>query len=206
MPLRIDLHLHTQRHSRCSHLDETRLIARAVQAGLDGLVITEHHYQWSQEELDTLCAASGHPGFLLLSGFEYSSSQGDLLIYGLKPEDVASFPPGADPKDSLLRAQAMGAACIAAHPTRAALSFDERIAEMPFDGLEIRSTNLEPHEQRIAAHLARELQIPGTAASDAHALGDIGSYATEFDDPIQTMSDFCRALKQGRFRALGKLT
>lgn len=200
MGLLIDLHLHTRRHSACSRIDERQLIDRAVRAGLDGLVITEHHYQWTREELDDLAAASAHPGFLLLAAFEYSSARGDILIYGLDPHQVREFPPGRQPEAILEKAQRMGAACIAAHPTRAAIPFDERIAHMPFDALEIKSVNLAPHEQRLAEKLARDLGRAATTASDAHRLEDVGRYATEFDGPIQTMADLQKALRNGTFR------
>lgn len=200
MGLIIDLHLHTRRHSACSVIDESRLIERAVKAGLDGLVITEHHYQWSRRELDELVASSAHPGFLLLAGFEYSSARGDILVYGLEPEQVAEFVPGRQPEIMLARAQALGAVCIAAHPTRAAIPFDERIFDMPFEALEIKSVNLASHEQRLAEKLADDLGRAKTASSDAHRIEDVGRYATEFLDPVQTMADLQNSLRRGTFR------
>jgi len=200
MGLLIDLHLHTRRHSSCSRIDETLLIDRAVKAGLDGLVITEHHYQWSREELDELLAASSHPGFILLSGFEYSSARGDILIYGLEPDQVREFVPGGDPEKVLAKAQRMGAACIAAHPTRAAIPFDDRILDMPFEALEVKSVNLESHEQRLAYKLAQDLGRAMTTSSDAHRLEDVGRYATEFQVPIQGIADLQKSLRHGTFR------
>lgn len=200
MGLLIDLHLHTRRHSSCSIIDEKRLIDRAVKAGLDGLVITEHHYQWPVSELEDLLAASNHPGFILLSAFEYSSARGDILVYGLEPEQVKEFAPGGQPEVMLARAQQMGAICVAAHPTRAAIPFDERILEMPFDALEVKSVNLAPHEQRLAKKLAQDLGRPMTTSSDAHRIEDVGRYATEFQDPIQSMADLQKSFRRGTFR------
>lgn len=200
MALLIDLHLHTRRHSACSKIDESMLIDRAVKAGLDGVVITDHHYQWTREELDELLAASRHPGFILLSAFEYSSARGDILIYGLEPGQVREFVPGGDPEAVLAKAQRLGAACVAAHPTRAAIPFDERIAKMPFEALEVKSVNLASHEQRLAFKLAQDLGRAMTTSSDAHRLEDVGRYATEFQVPIQTMADLQNALRHGTFR------
>ena len=200
MGLRIDIHLHTRRHSACSAIDPARLINRAVQVGLDGLVITEHHYQWTREELDELVEASGHPGFLLLAGFEYSSAKGDILIYGLAPEEVRAFVPGGEPEVMLAMAHEMGAVCVAAHPTRAAIPFDERIVDMPFEALEVKSVNLASHEQRLAQKLADNLGRRVTTASDAHRLDDVGAYATEFLTPIQSIDDLRNSLRHGTFR------
>ena len=86
--------MHTRRYSKCSVIDPDRLIRQAVRVGLDGIVITEHHHQWTDTELAELVAKSGEFGFLALAAFEYTSSQGDLLIYGLKPSQVAEVSAG----------------------------------------------------------------------------------------------------------------
>ena len=204
MSLLFDIHLHTRRHSACSSIDEHRLIQRAVDVGLDGLCITEHHYQWSEHELTDLANESGHPGFILLAGFEYTSRRGDILVYGLPPERATELRPGLEPEDAMEKFQRWGAACIAAHPTRASIPFDERIATMPFQGLEVESVNLEPNEQRLAKKLSGDLGVPGTGSSDAHRIEDVGAYAIEIDSPVQTHADLQDCLKRGKFRPTGK--
>jgi predicted metal-dependent phosphoesterase TrpH len=196
----IDAHLHTRRHSRCSRLDESKLVRQAIQKGLQGLVITEHHYQWPAEELQALLEAAGETSFTLLAGFELTTAMGDILIYGLDATQVADFPPREDPEVALARAKERGAVCFAAHPTRAGLGFDERIAKMAFDGLETGSVNLKPHEQRLALKLADALNCRPTVSSDAHTLEDLGAYALRFDAPVLTMTDFCDSVRCGTFR------
>lgn len=200
MALTIDLHLHTSRYSKCSRIDASKLIRRAVQAGLDGVVITEHHRIWENEEIEELKAQSDAPGFIVLSAFEYTSSQGDVLIYGLKASQEREFVPGRSPELVIERARELGAACIAAHPTRAGMGYDQRIFTMPLDAVEVRSVNLKEHEQRLAMNLAESAMLPPVACSDAHRLEDVGRYATEFFDPIQSIDDLKAALKRGRFR------
>lgn len=200
MAFLVDIHLHTRRHSGCSSIDEARLIDQAVRAGLDGIIITDHHYQWPEDELAELIDAANHPGFTVLTGFEYTSAHGDLLVYGLDAETAASFKPRREPEEMLEIFQGLGAVCVAAHPTRAGLGFDARLAQMPFEGIEVASVNLQPHEQRLARRLAADLARPATAASDAHRIGDVGRYATAFDAPIRCMADFCVALRAGAFR------
>ncbi len=205
MSLRIDIHLHTSRYSRCSKMDASKLIPAALAAGLDGVVITEHHHIWDPAELDALCKEAGEPNFLLMAGFEYTSSQGDILIYGLPREHVEEFVPGQAPEKAIAKAKELGAACVAAHPTRDGMSFDERIFDMPLDALEVRSVNLKDHEQRLAAILAKNASIPPVTCSDAHRLKDVGAYATEFLDPLTSMTDLKDALGTGRFRPAGAL-
>jgi len=200
MALRLDIHVHTSRYSPCSRIDPAKLIGRAVKAGLDGVVITEHAHQWDDAELKALVDASGFPGFVLLSGFEYTSDQGDLLVYGLAPSQVAQFEPGWPPETAVDLAVRQGGVCIAAHPTRAALGFDERIYGLPLAAIEVSSVNLQPHEQRLAMQVAEGARIPPSASSDAHVLSQVGRYATVFDEVIRSMQGLHDALKHGRFR------
>ena len=203
MGLCIDLHVHTRLHSSCSHIDPPALIRQGVKAGLDGLVITEHQYQWTPEELEALVAGADAPGFLVLAGFEYSSTQGDVLIYGLPASAVSLFKPGMPPEQAVRLAHDLGGTCVAAHPTRAGMGFDERIASMPLDAIEVQSMNLQEHEQRLAAQLAAKLNLRPVAASDAHLPEHVGRYATEFDDVIRSMEDLQESFRRGTFRPVG---
>ncbi len=205
MGLLFDIHVHTRRHSPCSHMDELRLVKQAIQAGLDGLVITEHAHQWTEEALSELKAAAGEPAFLLFSGAEIYSSQGDILVYGISPEQIGQLTAGSAPLDIIHKVREWGGITIAAHPTRAGLGFDLRIRDLPFDAIETESCNLKPHEQRLAWRLAENLGLPGTTASDAHRLEDVGTYVVEVDGPVSSMADLCKAIKTRAFRARGKV-
>ena len=200
MALTIDIHVHTSRYSPCSVIDPDGLVKQAIKAGLDGVVITEHQYQWSRLDLDGLLERAGEPHFLLLAGFEYASVQGDILIYGLIPAQAHSFVPGMAPAQAVERAHELGATCIAAHPTRAGMGFDESIVGIPFDAIEVQSVNLKEHEQRLAMQLSADAGVPAIAASDAHQIHDVGRYATEFTDPVYSVVDLQDCIRRGRFR------
>ena len=201
MGMFFDIHLHTSRYSGDSVMDPNQLIQQAVKRGLHGVCITEHHNLWCQDELDELVSRAKAPGFVLLAGFEYTSSHGDVLIYGLNEEQASTFIPRKfSPEAAIAQAQEWGAACIAAHPTRQGLGYDERIMGLSLQGMEVQSCNLNFNEQRLAFKLAKQLKLSGTASSDAHRLADLGRYCTEFLIPIQTMGDLVSALKQGQFQ------
>lgn len=198
--MRIDLHVHTRRHSPCSSIEPADVVPAAIRAGLNGVVITEHEYQWSGEELQTLRDESGMPGFLVLAGFEYRTVCGDLLVYGLQDDEFKTFTPGMAAREATELAKALGGVCIAAHPTREGMGFDRAIAGIPLAAIEVCSVNLTQHERRLAVNLANALDIRPVAASDAHAVGDVGRYATGCDRVISSMAELQKALQDGRFR------
>jgi len=203
MGLRIDMHVHTAQYSPCSQIDPDRLIKQAVRVGLQGLVITEHHYQWRDEELSALLERSGEMGFLLLAGFEYSTSAGDLLVFGLDATAVQHFPPGLMPSDAVCRVHELGGFCVAAHPTRAGMGFDESIFNLGIDAVEVASVNLRDHEQRLAMRIATAAELPNFVSSDAHRLPAVGRYAMEFQVPVRSIDDIVRALAARQFQPIG---
>lgn len=206
MGLKIDLHTHTRLHSSCSQIEPAALVRQAVRAGLDGVAITEHHYQWRPQEVAELLENAGEAHFLVMAGFEYASSQGDMLVFGLTIEQADEFRPGMPPEDAVHRVHELGGVCIAAHPTRAGMGYDDRIATLPFDAIEVASVNLQEHEQRLAAQLAANIGLRPLAASDAHRVADVGKYATEFLDPLHSVADLRNAIKNGRFRPVTDTT
>src|SRR3954451_5640425 len=78
---KFDHHLHTSRHSPDSVIDPMILIERARAVGLDGVVITEHDYQWEADELAGL--ATRADGLKVFAGAEVSALEGHFLVYGL---------------------------------------------------------------------------------------------------------------------------
>ena len=82
--MKIDHHIHTSRHSPDSEIDPNELIDRARSIGLDGVVITEHDYQWDRDELAELAARLPRsPSFRA----QISAREGHFLVYGLPSLD-----------------------------------------------------------------------------------------------------------------------
>src|SRR5258708_14083259 len=96
---KFDHHLHTSRHSPDSIIDPLVLIERARAVGLDGVVITEHDYQWEADELADLAARAD--GLKVFSGVEVSTREGHFLVSGL--------PDLADPPGGIALADLLGA-------------------------------------------------------------------------------------------------
>lgn len=93
--MRIDCHLHTARYSPCSRLEPDTACQRALERGLDAIVLTEHQRQWPADELAAL--RRRFPELALFNGLEATLENGvDLVVltedlgievpFGLSPE------------------------------------------------------------------------------------------------------------------------
>ncbi len=192
---KIDHHLHTARHSPDSQLDPDDLAASARQAGLDGVVITEHDHQWESGELAELNARAG--GLLVLSGAEVSAIEGHFLVYGLP--DLAESPPGITLANLLRVVRRHGAAIIAAHPFRWGQDFDAIVDAhgASFDALELVSNNVTAETRALTQRLLARTPMNISGSSDAHQAAVIGRYCSTFPGPIASMGDFVDAIRRG---------
>ncbi|WP_435018807.1 PHP domain-containing protein [Tundrisphaera sp. TA3] len=190
---KIDHHLHTTRHSPDSIIEPEVLIRRAREAGLDGVVITEHDRQWAPDELADLAARA--EGLVVLSGVEVSAREGHFLVYGLP--DTRDVGPGIGLAELLAVVRRHEAAIVAAHPFRWDQDFAGIVsAHGPaFDAVELASNNVSVETRRKAEELLRAIPMGTTGSSDGHEPDAIGCYYTEFPGPIRTMAEFVAAIR-----------
>ncbi|MDR3619007.1 MAG: PHP domain-containing protein [Paludisphaera borealis] len=196
--MKFDHHLHTSRHSPDSVMDPLEMIKQARAVGLDGVVITEHDYQWKADELAEL--ASRANGLKVFSGVEVSAREGHFLVYGLP--DLTDAGPGIALADLLRLVDRHQAAVVAAHPFRWSQPFDAIVAQHGpvFHGVEYVSNNVTPETRGLADALLRTTPMPATGSSDAHDVETLGCYYSEFEAPIESMADFVAALRKGAVR------
>ena len=119
--------------------------------GLDGVVITEHDWLWTEAELDVL--REGHPNLVILAGIEVSAREGHFLAYGVtNPFAVRR---GIHVADLCREVHAQGGAVVAAHPFRWGQPFDDILErEKPdLDGLELMTNNMDAECRRRAAEV-----------------------------------------------------
>ena len=134
-------------HSPDSEIDPLLLIERALAIGLDGLVITEHDYQWEPDELAELAARAAP--LRVFSGAEISAREGHFLVYGLPSLD--EVPPGVALAE-LLRDRPASMTRPSWPPTRSAGTSHSTpiVAEHGpvFDALELVSNNVSRRDAR----------------------------------------------------------
>jgi predicted metal-dependent phosphoesterase TrpH len=196
--MKFDHHIHTNRHSPDSEIDPVQLIERARAIGLDGVVITEHDYQWQADELAEL-AARARP-LKVFSGAEVSAREGHFLVYGLPSLELV--PAGVTLAELLAAVNEHQAAIVAAHPFRWDQPFESIVADHGpvFDALELVSNNVPPENRAKTAALLRRQPMAATGSSDAHEIEVVGCYFTDFDGPIDSMAAFVAALRGRQVR------
>ena len=197
--MKFDLHLHTTRHSPDSEMDPASLLRRAQELGLDGFVITEHDWLWTEDELDELRAQA--PGLRIFAGVEVSAWEGHFLAYGVR--DPLAIPARMRVADLCREVHHQGGAVVAAHPFRWGQRFDDILrAERPeLDGLELMTKNMDADCRRRAAAVWREYGLAGLGSSDAHHETELGVCYSEFAAPIRDARDLVEAIRGGKVTA-----
>ena len=207
----IDIHTHTYPTSVDSFIDADELIEEAKRIGLDGVCITDHDGFWDHREVEDL---SRRHDFLVLPGCEVTTEEGHLLVYGLR-QYIFGMHRAGFVKDKLDREDG---AMVVAHPYRrtyrkgadtSRAAYHEmieraarnRVFDM-VDAVEVMNGRGLPDENAFSHEMAKWFDLPGTGASDAHNLEDLGSFATEFQRRITCLDDLITELRAGRFRAV----
>jgi predicted metal-dependent phosphoesterase TrpH len=197
--MKFDLHLHTTRHSPDSHMDALAMCRRARRVGLDGVVITEHDWLWTEEELEVLREL--HPGLVVLAGIEVSAREGHFLVYGVT--NPFAVPHGIRVAALCREVHQQGGAVVAAHPFRWGQPFADILKrESPdLDGLELMSKNMDAECRRRAAEVRKQFGLAGLGCSDAHEEEMLGFCYTEFPEGVTSMSDLVAAIRGRQTRA-----
>jgi hypothetical protein len=67
------------------------------------------------------------------------------------------------------------------------------------DAIEIGNGKLSDEENEMAARVAAERGLPGTAGSDSHRRDEVGRWVTDFERAIESDQELLAELRAGRF-------
>ncbi len=190
--MRFDLHVHSS-FSYCSNLDIETILTNGRAMGLDGVCITDHQTM----DAARYCREGIQPdGLCVIFGMEYSTDQGDFLIFG-PFEGIRS---GLSAQDLLRNVEKAGGVAIAAHPFRQGRSVERGLINKGLcrivEGINGRNSRQENHKA-LAGFRDRQVRFVG--GSDAHRLEELGKVPTTLTMPVTTRQDFIHALRDGRF-------
>lgn len=196
----LETHAHTCRHSACSRAAAEELIRQAVKKNLQGIVLTDHHYLWSPDEIAGLRrAAEVDSTFLVLAGQEVETEIGHVLVFG----GDGTAEKGTELRE--LRRLFPSAALVWAHPFRSGrVPSDEDLRNPLLDGIEIFSLNHTPKENYAGLSLWHRLKFTALGGSDAHAAQSSGVLPTQFDHPVESIAEVAAEIRAGRCRPFFK--
>ena len=192
MPMKIDLHIHTD-ISPCSSMHFTDILIYAQMAGLDGVCLTDHNTMRIRK-----FASEGiqENGLYVFIGMEYSTPQGDFLLFG----PFQDVPKDLNAKDVLMWADRQNGAAVAAHPFRANRQVSEAVVKNGHcriaEGLNGRNSDI---ENLRAAAWKEKYHIQLTGGSDAHEPHEVGKFYTCFEEPVHSTIELVQALKTGTY-------
>lgn len=195
----IDLHVHSFPQSPCSNASVDEMIETAKAIGLNGICLTDHNFMWNEEDLIKLREKHG---FLILSGSEVTTDQGDVLVFGFKGK-IDHF---IKIEDLHKLVKSSGGVMIVAHPFRGFLTFSadelglnpreasQRKVFKYVDAVEVLNCKVSQRENNMAASVADILDMPKTGGSDAHNVSEVGLFATRFHRRIRSEAELVEAL------------
>jgi predicted metal-dependent phosphoesterase TrpH len=199
--LRLDLHVHTEDSYDADEPVE-RVLERAVAAGLDGVVVTDHD---AIRESRRAAALAPEYGLVGVPGVEVSTADGHLLALG-----VDDRPPRDEPLTTTVEhVHEAGGVAIVPHPFQRARhgARPDAIVEADPDAVEVyNALTLTGFRNRQTRSFAHEHDFPGVGASDAHSAPLVGQAYTELRVTEATRGGVLDAIRAGRTRAVGERT
>ncbi|MEM3587210.1 MAG: PHP domain-containing protein [Candidatus Jordarchaeaceae archaeon] len=185
----IDMHIHTN-FSPCSRISIYDAMVAALDLGLTGIAITDHD---TVEGALKASRTANKYGITVFIGCEVTSLDGHILAYGISenlPTNLCAY-------DTIEKIHALGGIAIAAHPFRnIENSLNNKIFELPLDGIEVFNHISKRSVNKEARTAAIELGIAQVGGSDAHESKYIGRVATIFEDEIYDDDTLIDAIKR----------
>jgi hypothetical protein len=197
----IEMHAHTSEHSSCSHVCAVDLVTRALAKEMQGIVLTDHHYLWTADEIELLRRQAGLPDhFLVLPGQEVRTAEfGDVLVYGAD----RCFGPDTSIVD--IRCQCPDAALVWAHPYRKQkVPTATQLLDPRLDAVEIFNANHSVAENTRGLRDWHRYKFTAIAGTDTHSQSYTGTYPTIFDHPFCTVAEMAGEIRHGRCRPFSK--
>ena len=191
--LKGDFHMHT-RYSYDCMVDPLALVRRCEAVGLDCIAVTDHN------SLRGAMAVKAIAPFMVILGEEIMSTHGEITGLFLTDE----VPPGLSPLETAQRIKSQGGLVSLPHPfdrTGRSPLAPEMVAELlPYldvvEGFNARTSLLRDNARGHG--LAIDHDLPVTAVSDAHTLGELGRCYTELPEFNGTPAGFKKSLADAR--------
>lgn len=193
----IDTHLHEKKYSGDSFISLEEIVDRAIELGLNGVCITDHESNEIKREAESLMKKTG---FLIITGAEILTYEGDMTVFGLEKLHEKML------HERMIHAQELidivnkaGGVAICSHPYRQNnRGMGDHIRNLDIIwGIEAFNGSTPWNHNKKAFDLAIELGVPALGGSDAHNLKQIGKFATNMPAWVKDEKSFIKAVKEG---------
>ncbi len=182
--IRADLHIHTTYSPDASIPPKTIVNQLHAHPYIKAIAITDHNTTEGYHKVQEL--ASPYEDILIIPGAEITTTEGDIIILG-----TTELPPRPwTPKNVINFAKQKNGLTIAAHPYRA-YGLGDQAKNYNFNAIETLNGISAPQANKMAENLAKTMNLPGVAGSDAHRVDEMWTVYTE----IQASSDTDKILK-----------
>jgi len=190
----VDLHVHT-RFSGDSSIDP-KLVVDELYAHpvVKGVAITDHETLQGYRRAAKL--AQAYEGILIIPGIEVGTPLGDLILLGVLEEP----PNGLSAMELVSFAHERGGVVVAPHPFRFP-GVGGHLRNLHVDAVEVFNPRASREENRMAWWVARELNLPGVAGSDAHHPSELWRAYTLID-ASPDLDAVLDAIRRGRVRPI----
>jgi predicted metal-dependent phosphoesterase TrpH len=190
----VDMHVHTN-----YSIDSYTLIEDVLQTlmgRVHAITITDHNKMGNHPQ--QLCDALElkYQIKVLTQSVEISTTQGDILAYGISAMPSISL----EPEHVIDIIHSEGGIAVAAHPFDF-LGVGDLIYELDLDALEINGSRSKQQNEETK-RAAETLNLPLIGGSDSHGLQDTGTCFTLFDKPIKSIDDVIKQVKKGRCKPI----
>ncbi|MCT9097026.1 PHP domain-containing protein [Haloarchaeobius sp. HME9146] len=177
-----DLQVHTDA-SPCSRISPEKLVEGAVDAGLDGIAVTDHDTIKNVKFVEQ----AAPPSLDIIPAAEITTTQGHLLALG-----ISEVPPQTDPISVIEHVHDQGGVAVLSHPFdtfRQYYNQDLEEIAAHVDGVETcNSRCIMPRFNREAKQFAEEYDLAQTGGSDGHFQLELGrAYTLCQGDPLDAI-------------------
>jgi len=187
--IQADLHIHTT-YSFDSTIQPKTLVEKLVaHSFIKVAAVTDHDTVEGLSVTQKLAAA--YPDILIIPGVEISTPQGDIIVLGTeempsKPWTVEGVVDFARDRDCV---------SVVAHPYRE-YGLGDLAMNYKFDAVEVLNGVSSPSANKLAQDLAKLMDLPGVAGSDAHQPSELCTVYTEVQASLD-IDGILKAVKKG---------
>jgi len=192
--IRADLHIHTTYSPDAEINVETIIDQLYAHPTIKAIAITDHNTVEGYFKARQL--ATAYTDILIIPGVEISTTQGDIIILG-----TTELPARPWTAETIIDfAKETSSTTIAAHPYRP-YGLGDATKNYALNAIETLNGVSAPHVNKMAEDLAKTLNLPGVAGSDAHNPTELWTVCNEIQASLD-VDEILKAVRKGSVRPI----